>query len=69
MSGRHLATVTMFNTRKTCFVVGYGEPQGEYTPSQTLWVERGEDEYAIPHYKPPFCVLYRQDWLRGVPVE
>jgi hypothetical protein len=57
--------VEKFGKRRVCKVTAYGEPQPSYTSEQILWVERGEDEYAMPHYKPPFCVLYREDWLMG----
>ena len=60
------AIVTMFGMRKTCKVTAYGIPQAEYAKSQMLWIERGEDEYAIPGMTPPFCVLQREDWLRGI---
>ena len=62
---RCYAVVSMFGQTKKCEVTAYGTPQDSYTRDQMLWVERGEDEYARPHYSPPFCVLYREDWLRG----
>jgi hypothetical protein len=64
-ASRCYAIVSMFGRRKRCEVTAYGEQQTEYRPDRMLWVERGEDEYARPHYEPPFCVLYREDWLRG----
>ena len=59
------ALVTMFGKWRRCQVTAYGEPQERYSSEQTLWVERGEDEYAIPHYSPPFCVLTREAWLQA----
>lgn len=38
------------------------------TPEEILWVERGEDEYALmsPQYKnKKVAIVYRQDWLRA----
>jgi hypothetical protein len=64
-ASRCYAIVSMFGRRKLCKVTACGEKQKEYSKDQILWVERGEDEYARPHYKAPFCVLYRKDWLRG----
>jgi hypothetical protein len=61
----HRVVVEKFGKRRLCRVTAYGEPQSSYTSEQILWVERGEDEYAMPHYKPPFCVLYREEWLMG----
>lgn len=65
---RCTAIVTMFNQRRWCDVTAYGLPQAEYGRKQMLWVERGEDEYAIPSMVEPFCVLYRADWLSGSPI-
>jgi hypothetical protein len=65
MQVRVKAIVEMFGRLKLCMVTAVGEQQDRYQPHKTLWVERGEDEYAIPHYKEPFCILYRQDWIRG----
>lgn len=61
------ALVTMFGEKRICAVTAIGEPQAAYSREKTLWVERAEDEYATPHYKPPFCILDRWDWLRGLP--
>lgn len=61
----HRAVVEKFGKQKLCRVTAYGELQSRYTPEQILWVERGESLYAMPHYKQPFCVLYREDWLMG----
>ena len=60
------AVVTMFGKRRRCKVRAYGAPQAEYPKDRMLWVERGEDEYAIPGMVRPFCVLDRTDWIRGV---
>lgn len=65
ITSRCYATVSMFGKNKLCAVTAYGVPQDRYTKDQMIWVERGEDEYAIMSYTPPFCVLYREDWLRG----
>ena len=62
---RKTAVVEMFGLKRVCIVTVYGEQQSEYTRDQVYWVERAEDEYGIPQMKPPFCVLQRQDWLRG----
>lgn len=61
------ALVTMFGEQRICVVTAVGEPQSAYSREKTLWVERAEDEYAIQHYKPPFCILDQRDWLRGLP--
>lgn len=61
----HTAIVAMFDRKKTCVVTAFGDPQQEYSKEKTLWVERGEDMYAFPHYKEPFCILNRNDWMRG----
>ena len=61
----HTSIVTMFGKRRRCRVVAYGARLDEYTPDQTLWIERSEDQYAIPHYREPFCLLYREHWMRG----
>jgi hypothetical protein len=58
----------MFDRWKTCRVEAFGEPQQRYEKHQTLWIERGEDMYAMDQYKLPFCILQRQDWLRGTEV-
>jgi hypothetical protein len=63
------AIVSMFGQRKRCEVTAHGDPKKEYTSKQTLWIEREEDYYAMSHYKPPFCVLHRRDWLRGKELE
>lgn len=63
------AEVTMFDRWRTCKVEAFGEPQKRYAKHQTLWIERGEDMYAASHYKFPFCILQRNDWLRGTDVE
>lgn len=68
-SSRCYSVVSMFGMKKRCAVTAHGEPQASYDKQHTLWVERCEDEYAIPSYKPPFCVLYRKDWLQGDVVE
>jgi hypothetical protein len=60
------AVVTMFGQRRRCKVRAYGVPQAEYPKDRMLWVERAEDEYAIPRMVRPFCVLDRSDWIRGV---
>jgi hypothetical protein len=60
------AIVSMLGKRRKCKVTAYGKQKEEYDQPNILWVERGEDEYGIPPWNPPFCVLYREDWLRGV---
>lgn len=64
-ASRCYTIVSMFGRSKRCEVTAYGEQQKEYRKDQVLWIERGEDEYARQHFKAPFCVLYREDWLRG----
>ena len=59
------AVVEMFDKKKLCFVEHFGFPMKEYPKSKTLWVERGEDLYAQAHYKQPYCILTREEWLRG----
>jgi hypothetical protein len=61
----HKAIVSMFQDRLVCWVTAYGEKLEEYSKDQILWVERGEDMYAQPHYKEPYCILYRRDWMSG----
>jgi hypothetical protein len=64
-SNKRYAIVPMFGRRKRCLVEMHGPALEEYMPEQRLWVERAEDEYAIPGMKIPFCVLRRDDWIRG----
>ena len=59
---QHVAEVTMFGKTRLCRVQAWGEPHASYPPERTLWVERAEDYYAMPHYKPPFCVLTKEAW-------
>ena len=62
------AVVNMFNKYRECIVEAYGEPQNNYEKNSVLWVERGEDMYAQPHYKEPYCILTRENWLNGTDV-
>lgn len=36
------------------------------TWDQDLWVERGEDEYALLGLKGTTRVIYREEWLRAL---
>ena len=61
----HFAEVEMFGRELTCKVIAVGKPMDKYPRNRTLWIERAEDEYAKPYYVPPFCLLYRDDWLKA----
>lgn len=61
----HEAFVMVFAKWVKCNVIAYGEPQSRYNPEDTLFCSRGEDYYAISHYKPPFCTVDSKD-LRNV---
>jgi hypothetical protein len=61
----HYAQVTMFDQKRTCKVITYGDPQQEYDKEHMLWIQRDEDWYALHHYVEPFCVLKREEWLRA----
>ena len=71
MAERITSVVSKFGQRRRWVVTIYdGDPQAEYEADRILWVERAEDEYGISPNGPfsiqsPFCVLYRDDWLRG----
>lgn len=58
--------VTKFNKSRLCKVEMFGAPQRRYSPDQTLWVERAEDLYGQSHYKEPYCILDREDFLKGI---
>jgi hypothetical protein len=63
--------VKVFNQVRLCEVEVHNELQPEYVYQdldEVFWVERGEDEYGLPHYEKkttPWVKLYRRDWLRG----
>ena len=59
------ALVTMFGKWRKCEVKPYGTPLERYEKDQTLWVESGDDLYAMSHYREPFCVLTRESWLQS----
>jgi len=59
------AIAHMFGRRKRCGLEVYGKPQKEYLPTQVLWIERPEDEYAMSRMTAPFCLLRRQAWIDG----
>lgn len=61
----HKAVVTLFNKKALCWIYAYGDLQNEYSRDRILFIERGEDIYAQSHYKEPYCVLYRRDWMNG----
>ena len=62
-----IAVVFKFGEHRRCRVEWHGEELDEYTPMQTYWVERCEDEYGIAQMKGTFCVLRRDEWIKGEP--
>jgi len=69
MGTKTKAIVTMFGRRRICDVIAHGCVRQEYSKKQTVWIERAEDEYALMRQKPPFCILYRENWLKGTEIK
>lgn len=58
--------VKMFGDTLTVPCTIYGEKLDLYEKDSILWIERGEEWYALDHYirkNKPFCILQREDFL------